>query len=403
MIYDLIIIGAGAAGIMGALEASKKGLNVCLVEQNSSIGKKLAITGGGRCNLTSAIPVYDFEKYIPRNYNFLKSSFAQFDNNDLINYIFEVGLNIQKEKDKIYLKAANGKLFVEILELKLKERNVIIKLNTKVIDLIFKETELIYIKTNKGILKGRDYLITSGGLSYPDLGSDGSIMDILTLKNIFKLEETYPSLVPIKLKNNIFSELAGVTITAGIILEINKRNKRFVGDLLFTHKGISGPIVLNLSSYIVDLDIGRYNLYLDLLPEIETENLYKQLKKVRGKAKISESLNCSLPKNLIKKLFQENIIDFSNLKNKNLEEIILSIKKFKIEIDSFEGYNKAIVTRGGISVKEIDPKTMKSKKIDNLYFAGEVIDVDGLTGGYNLQIAFSTGYIAAKNIGGNRK
>lgn len=400
MLYDIIVIGAGPAGVIAAIENGKKGLKVCLVEQNNYIGKKLAITGGGRCNITSKININEFENKIPQNYKFIQSSLKQFSNLDLINYLKDIKIDIKAEGDKIYLKSENGQTFTQKLNTLLNEYNITIRLNTKVTDILFSHKKVEGIKTTKEILKGKKYLLASGGLSYPSFGSDGSILDILSKKNVVTIVSPKPCLVPINLKKNSFSELSGIAIEASIGLEFGKIKRSLDGELLFTHKGLSGPLALNFSSYLVHLNKGTYIIWLDFLPRLSGTELLNMFQKIKGKEKISTILKEKLPKNLVKQLFPIDIYDFSNLNKKQLENIVSNLKKYTIEIEDFEGYNKAIITRGGVSVKEIDPKTMKCKNIDNLYFAGEIIDVDGLTGGYNLQIAFSTGYVAGKNLGG---
>lgn len=393
----VIVVGAGPAGIMAALSASKNN-EVILIERNNEIGKKLKLTGGGRCNITNNRDIEEFFDKIVTNKKFLYSVLYNFTNRDLLDYFSSKGLEYKVEYDeKVFTKSDKADEVIDIFKRELMKNDVRIYYNTKVQDLIIKNETINGIVTEKGdeILADK-VIVTTGGKSYPTTGSDGSMFDILQ-KHGHTINNFYPALIPLVTKNGFVKNLQGVAMKEVIIsTTIKKKKIQRQGDMIFTHFGISGPGVLKFSSYINKLlKDGEVNIKIDFLPYISKEELSKI---IRGSNKsILNNLKEYLPQNFIKEIL--NILNLTEVKVAELKKedevkLIEHIKEMTLTVEDTITIKAAMVTSGGVSVKEINSSTMESKKIKNLFFAGEVIDIDAETGGFNLQIAFSTGYLA---------
>ncbi len=393
----VIVVGAGPAGIMAALSASKNN-EVILIERNNEIGKKLKLTGGGRCNITNNRDIEEFFDKIVTNKKFLYSALYNFTNRDLLEYFSSKGLEYKVEYDeKVFTKSDKADEVIDIFKRELMKNDVRIYYNTKVQDLIIKNETIKGMVTEKGdeILADK-VIVTTGGKSYPTTGSDGSMFDILQ-KHGHTINNFYPALIPLVTKNGFVKNLQGVAIKEVIIsTTIKKKKIQRQGDMIFTHFGISGPGVLKFSSYINKLlKDGEVNIKIDFLPYISKEELSKI---IRGSNKsILNNLKEYLPQNFIKEIL--NILNLTEVKVAELKKedevkLIEHIKEMTLTVEDTITIKAAMVTSGGVSVKEINSSTMESKKIKNLFFAGEVIDIDAETGGFNLQIAFSTGYLA---------
>jgi len=393
----VIVVGAGPAGIMAALSASKNN-EVILIERNNEIGKKLKLTGGGRCNITNNRDIEEFFDKIVTNKKFLYSALYNFTNRDLLDYFSSKGLEYKVEYDeKVFTKSDKADEVIDIFKRELMKNDVRIYYNTKVQDLIIKNETINGIVTEKGdeILADK-VIVTTGGKSYPTTGSDGSMFDILQ-KHGHTINNFYPALIPLVTKNGFVKNLQGVAMKEVIIsTTIKKKKIQRQGDMIFTHFGISGPGVLKFSSYINKLlKDGEVNIKIDFLPYISKEELSKI---IRGSNKsILNNLKEYLPQNFIKEIL--NILNLTEVKVAELKKedevkLIEHIKEMTLTVENTITIKAAMVTSGGVSVKEINSSTMESKKIKNLFFAGEVIDIDAETGGFNLQIAFSTGYLA---------
>ena len=393
----VIVVGAGPAGIMAALSASKNN-EVILIERNNEIGKKLKLTGGGRCNITNNRDIEEFFDKIVTNKKFLYSALYNFTNRDLLDYFSSKGLEYKVEYDeKVFTKSDKADEVIDIFKRELMKNDVRIYYNTKVQDLIIKNETIKGIVTEKGdeILADK-VIVTTGGKSYPTTGSDGSMFDILQ-KHGHTINNFYPALIPLVTKNGFVKNLQGVAMKEVIIsTTIKKKKIQRQGDMIFTHFGISGPGVLKFSSYINKLlKDGEVNIKIDFLPYISKEELSKI---IRGSNKsILNNLKEYLPQNFIKEIL--NILNLTEVKVAELKKedevkLIEHIKEMTLTVEDTITIKAAMVTSGGVSVKEINSSTMESKKIKNLFFAGEVIDIDAETGGFNLQIAFSTGYLA---------
>ena len=393
----VIVVGAGPAGIMAALSASKNN-EVILIERNNEIGKKLKLTGGGRCNITNNRDIEEFFDKIVTNKKFLYSALYTFSNTSLLDYFSSKGLEYKVEYDqKVFTKSDNADEVIEIFKRDLMKNNVKIYYNTKIDDLIVEEGTVKGVITDEGKQIFADkVIITTGGKSYPTTGSDGSMFDILE-RHGHTINKLYPALIPLVTKEGFVKNLQGVAMKEVIISTMIKKKKiQRQGDMIFTHFGISGPGVLKFSSYINKiLKDKEVEIKIDFLPEVSKDELSSI---IRGNNKsILNNLKQYLPQNFIKEILNIlnlNEVKVSELRKEDELKLIEYIKEMPLTVEDTITIKAAMVTSGGVSVKEIQSSTMESKKINNLFFAGEVIDIDAETGGYNLQMAFSTGYLA---------
>lgn len=401
----VIVIGAGPAGIMAAIHASKKH-NVILLDGNDRIGKKLFITGKGRCNVTNAKDISEFFDYIPGNPHFLYSALYSYTNEDTINFFENAGIKLKTERGgRIFPMSDKSSDIIKGLSIGLKEANVQVKLNSKVTNIIYNNDKITGVEINNTTkLNGDHFILATGGASYPLTGSRGEGQKFAKSLG-HTIIDLKPSLVPIELNEPWLKELMGLSLK-NISLSILKNNKvvyKNQGEMMFTNYGMSGPLVLSGSRYVKN--DGNYEVSLDLKPALNESELDKRLQKDFLKYQNKEfknSLDDLLPQKMI-----PLIIKLSNIpKNKKVnvitkeerKNLVYLLKNLKAKIKGLRPIEEAIVTAGGVNTLEIDPSTMKSKIISNLSFAGEVIDVDAFTGGYNVQIALSTGYIAGSSI-----
>ncbi|WP_370773148.1 NAD(P)/FAD-dependent oxidoreductase [Clostridium sp.] len=401
----VIVIGAGPAGIMAAITASKNH-EAILLDGNDRVGKKLFITGKGRCNVTNAKDISEFFDYIYGNPHFLYSSLYSFTNEDTIHFFENQGIKLKTERGgRIFPSSDKSSDIIKGLSNGLKENNVQVKLNSKVTNILSKNDRILGVEINNSQkIIGDHFIIATGGASYPLTGSKGDGYDFAK-KLGHSIIDLKPSLVPIELNEKWLKELMGLSLK-NISLSILKNNKvlyKEQGEMLFTSYGISGPLVLKGSRFIKN--DSSYTALLDLKPALEINELDKRIQKDFLKYQNKEfknSLNDLLPQKLIPLIIRlsgipadkkVNVITKDERKN-----LVYIIKNIKMNIKGLRPIEEAIVTAGGVNTLEIDPSTMKSKLISNLSFAGEVIDVDAFTGGYNVQIALSTGYIAGNNI-----
>lgn len=402
------VIGAGPAGIMASLAASDNNNKVYLIEKNEKIGKKLFITGKGRCNITNNKNIEDFFPNILRNNKFLYSSLYTLTNIDLMNFFEGEGLKLKVERgDRVFPQSDKSSDVIKILEKKIEEKNIELNLNTEVLE-ITKNEGIFNINTNKGSFSVDKLIIATGGKSYEATGSTGDGYKFAE-KFGHSVTDIYPGLVGFTLSDPWISDLSGITLkNVELIMKIKKKQYKEFGDILFTMKGISGPIVLKLSSYILDNE--NVKLFLDLKPKLDHKTLDNRLLREFSENQNKE-IKTVLQNLLIKKLIPVFLEEINMSEDKKInqitsqerERIIQKMKSFPLNFKEKAGFREAVITIGGISTKEINPSTMESKIVENLYFAGELINVDALTGGYNLQIAFSTGYLAGINAGGSNE
>ncbi|MDI9215172.1 NAD(P)/FAD-dependent oxidoreductase [Clostridium tertium] len=398
----VIVVGAGPAGIMASLSASKNN-EVTLIERNSEIGKKLKLTGGGRCNITNNRDIEEFFDKIVTNKKFLYSALYTFSNTTLLEYFSNNNLEYKVEYDqKVFTKSDKADEVIEIFKRDLMKNDVKVLYNTKVNDFIIEDEIIKGIITEDGKkIYADSVIVTTGGKSYPTTGSDGSMYDILQ-KHGHTINTLYPALIPLVTKEGFIKNLQGISMKEVIIsTTIKKKKIQRQGDMIFTHFGISGPGVLKFSSYINKiLKEKEVEIKLDFLPEISKDELSEIIRSNSNKSLLN-NLKAYLPQNFVKEIL--NILSLSEVKIAELKKedelkLIEYIKEMPLTVEDTITIKAAMVTSGGVSVKEINSSTMESKKIKNLFFAGEVIDIDAETGGYNLQMAFSTGYLAGSSI-----
>ncbi|MGN2338532.1 NAD(P)/FAD-dependent oxidoreductase [Clostridium cagae] len=402
----VIVIGAGPAGMMAAITAAKEH-KVTLLDGNERLGKKLFITGKGRCNVTNAKDISEFFDYIPGNPHFLYSALYTFTNEDTMNFFSNEGIKLKVERgDRVFPESDKSSDIIRGLSNALSRTDVEIKLNSKVTDIKYKNNSITGIEINNDeILKADYYIIATGGASYPLTGSRGEGQEF-SKKLGHKIIPLKPALVPLVVKDAKTKELMGLSLK-NVEVTIKENDKKVVyknfGEMLFTHFGVSGPLILSGSRFIENNK--NYKLHIDLKPSLNLGELDKRIQRDFNKylnKDFKNSLNELLPQKLI-----PMIIEMSNIpEEKKVNEItkeerrnlVNLLKDFSFDLNGLRPLAEGIVTKGGIDVKEIDPSTMKSKIIDNLSFCGEVMDVDAFTGGYNVQIAFATGVIAGSHI-----
>ena len=401
----VIVIGAGPAGIMAAIHASKKH-NVTILDGNDRIGKKLFITGKGRCNVTNSKDISEFFDYIPGNPHFLYSALYSYTNEDTINFFENVGIKLKVERGgRVFPMSDKSSDIIKGLSIGLKESNVQVKLNSKVTNIIYDANKIVGVEINNSTkLYGDYFIIATGGASYPLTGSRGEGQKFAK-KLGHTIIELKPSLVPIELNESWLKDLMGLSLK-NISLSILKNNKvlyKNQGEMLFTNYGISGPLVLSGSRYVKNE--GSYEASIDLKPALNESELDKRIQKDFLKYQNKEfknALDDLLPKKLIPLIINLSNIPLDKKVNvitkEERKKLLHILKDLRVKIKGLRPIEEAIVTAGGVNTLEIDPSTMKSKIISNLSFAGEVIDVDAFTGGYNVQIALSTGYIAGNSI-----
>jgi len=402
----IIVIGGGAAGMIAALESAKRGNNVILIEKNNKLGKKLYITGKGRCNLTNACDVDTLLNNTISNPYFLYSSFYTMDSDALMRYFGDMGLPLKVERgNRVFPASDRSSDVISALSRELSKNKVNVRLNTEVVDLLFHEDKFTGVKlTDNTRLDADACIIATGGLSYPVTGSTGDGYKFAR-KLGHDVSPLYPSLVPIKIKEKWIPNLAGLSLKN---VEITlKRDKKIVykdfGEMLFTHVGVSGPIILSASRYLVGEQINCM-LSIDLKPALDEKMLDSRILRDFESYKnrdFSNTLDDLLPKKLIPIIIELSEISgdkkVNNITKEERRKLVKLIKEMPLTVTGTTGYKEAVITCGGVNCDEIDPSTMESKKVKGIFFAGEVIDVDAYTGGFNLQIAFSTGFLAGNS------
>lgn len=415
----ILVIGGGPAGIMAAIHASQSGDKVTLIEKMNSLGKKLLITGKGRCNITSSLPMEEFIQNVPGNGMFLYSSFKQFTNQDIIALLESNGLKVKEERGhRVFPITDNAKDVLEIFVKELKKQKVEIKTNTKTEKILVENGRVIGVECllneKKEQIMADKIILATGGKSYPVTGSTGDGYELV--KSIgHTITKLQPSLIPLtvdKQSLQICKQLQGLSLRNVAIKIICKKNKKIIyedfGEMLFTHWGVSGPIILSGSAHLIRypniqelLQQNEVKLYIDLKPALSEEKLEERILRDFSKEKNKEfrnSLGDLLPNKMIEPVIQMSNIErnkkVNSITREERKNLVSLLKDFELTLKGFRPIEEAIITSGGINTKEINPKTMESKLVSGLYFAGEIIDVDAYTGGFNLQIAYSTGFVA---------
>ena len=415
----VIVIGGGPAGILAAISSAKQGGKVTLLEKNNMIGKKLLITGKGRCNITSSLEMDEFIKNIPGNGKFLYSSFQNFTNTDIIDLLQKQGVKVKTERGSRVFPVSDKSIDVRDAYVReLQKNNVNIKLKSTVNEIVCKDNAVVGVKLQNGeLLDAEKIILATGGKSYPQTGSTGDGYEFAK-KLGHTITKIRASLVPLTAQNDslkLCRDLQGLSLrnVAITIWDIQNNKKIYddFGEMIFTHFGVSGPTILSGSSHLLRyknaeelLKNNKIQLSIDFKPALSEEILDNRILRDFEESKnkeIKNDLFDLLPQKLIMPVIKLSNIDENKKVNSITKEerlkLVKLLKDFRITISGFKEIEDAIITAGGIDIKEINPKTMESKIVKGLYFAGEIIDVDAYTGGFNLQIAYSTGYTAGLN------
>ncbi|MFC0187809.1 NAD(P)/FAD-dependent oxidoreductase [Fictibacillus aquaticus] len=414
MNYDCIIIGGGPSGLMASVAAASAGANVLLLDKGDQLGRKLAISGGGRCNVTNRLPVDEIIKHIPGNGRFLYSAFSIFNNENIISFFEELGIKLKEEDNGRMFPVSNkAKDVVNALLGKIKSLGITIRTNAPVKTVHYKDGSVESVELRSGdILKTKSVVIASGGKSVPHTGSTGDGY-AWAEKAGHTITELYPTEVPIVshedfIKSKEMQGLALRDIELSVWNPKGKLIKAHKGDMLFTHFGISGPAVLRCSQYVVKalkkFSTGTIEMRIDSHPEWNEEKLFQHVSSMLAeepKKAVKNILKNLLPERYLLFLLQRAELDPSTavdqLSKNTIRNFVQLLKSFSFSVHGTLSIEKAFVTGGGISIKEVDPKSMASKMMQGLYFCGEVLDLHGYTGGYNITVAFVTGHLAGTN------
>jgi predicted Rossmann fold flavoprotein len=404
---DVAVIGAGPAGMMAAITAARNGDRVILFERNSSAGKKLLLTGNGRCNLTNTAPMNEFIKKFQKRGSFLRTALSRFNNTDLMEFFKSRGLELKIEDNgRVFPETDDSRSVLEILLKELKNRRVNVKYNHRLKSIKILDEGFI-LRFDEDEFKAGKVILATGGVSYTATGSDGDGHRIAdkTGHNITALE---PGIVPVKTDEYWVRELSGLQLkSATAVIKHSKGKVKMEGDVLFTHEGLSGPMILDNSSKIVEIlkRDQRMSLNLDIYPSMTREQLSEQFltaMEEHGKVDLGNHMKLKLPNRMIPLFLEMAKADpkmkMNQLGKKERNNILNLLKSFPLTIIGYASIEKAMVTCGGVTSKDFDPNTMESKIVPGIFFAGEIVDGCGPSGGYNLQQAFSTGYLAGMQI-----
>ncbi len=413
-IFDVAVIGGGPAGMIAAGRAGECGAKVILLEKNKKVGVKLLLTGKGRCNIANA--EFDIKKLAEQykeGRSFLLSVFSHFGIKETLAFFEKRKLKMKTERgQRVFPRSDRAEDVLKTLLRYLRENNVIIAKNANVHRLSVKNNEIKKIVlANKKIIYAKNVIVATGGVSYSFTGSTGDGIRWANSLDI-KTKKLSPSLVPIRIKEEWIKNLQGLSLkNVNITVKQGDKSIKRFGECLFTHFGLSGPIILDLSKQIGDMLLkGEVKISIDLKPALTfqklNERVVRDFKKYNNKM-LKNALSDLLPQKLIPEIINISKIDsdkkVNNITKEERKNLVRIIKNIELSIKSLMGFDMAIITSGGVALKEINQKTMQSKKIDNLFFAGEVLDADGPTGGFNLQLCWSTGYIAGENAAKNMK
>lgn len=406
----VIVVGGGAAGMLASIIAARNGASVILLEKNDRLGKKLFITGKGRCNITNACDIEDLFQNVVSNAKFLYGSFYGFSNYDVINFFEEIGLPTKIERgNRVFPVSDKSSDVITVLIKELKAQNVDVRYEQEVTNVITVDNVFKGIKTKQGeTIYGDKVIIATGGLSYQLTGSTGDGYRFAKGMG-HTVTKLYPSLVPINLEQvSIAKELMGLSLK-NISVTVKSGTKEIYtdfGEMIFTHYGVSGPVILSSSSYIIPhMKNKDLTLLIDLKPALTYEQLDSRILRdfeEFSNKQYKNALDLLLPRKLIPVIITLSKINPEKKVNLITKEertnLVNVLKGMEFTISSLRDYNEAVITRGGINVKEINPSTMESKLVSGVYYVGEVLDLDALTGGFNLQIAWSTAYLAGNSV-----
>lgn len=406
--YDVIIVGAGPAGLLAAGRAAELGGKVLILEKMRTEGRKLLITGKGRCNVTNAAAIGEFITHVFPNGKFLRNAFSQFFSKDIIDLLEKYGVETTLERGGRYFPTSNKSL--DILRALLKWVNdlgVEIQCGQRVEKLLVEEDKIVGVRANGAVFNTEKVILATGGKSYPATGSTGDGYE-LARQIGHKIEKPIPALVPVETKGSIAQNLQGLNLknVSAVVWIDNKKAGEAFGEMIFTHFGLSGPIILTLSRIMVKAlqNNQKVEITVDLKPALGEQKLDKRLQRdlnEHGKKQLINIFRNWLPSSMIPVFIEELGLDAEKechqVSGKERKKILQLMKNMRFEISHNRSFKEAIITAGGVVTNEIKPKTMESKIVSGLYFAGEIIDLDAETGGYNLQIAYSTGWLAGNS------
>lgn len=414
LIYDIIVIGGGSAGLMASVAASEDGAQVLLLDKGNKLGRKLGISGGGRCNVTNAKEIDDLIKYIPGNGRFLYSALANFSNRDIMNFFENMGIQLKEEDNgRMFPVSDKAKTVVDALINKVRSQGVQIRTNSPVDEVLYDQEQVVGVRLRSGeVFKSRAVIIAVGGKSVPQTGSEGDGYAWAEQAG-HTITDLYPTEVPMTSPESFIQskELQGLSLRNIGLTVWNPKGKKLIyhdGDMIFTHFGISGPTALRCSQYVVKalkkFPVTSIMVTLDLFPDKSVDDVYNEtlaLAETDSKKAIKNVLKGYLPERMIPLILSksglEDDITFYNIPRQLWLDMAKLIKAFPIAMHGTLSIKEAFVTGGGVNLKEVDPKTMESKLMNGLYFCGEVLDIHGYTGGYNITAAFTTGYNAGKS------
>ena len=407
---NVIVVGGGAAGMMAAVFAARNGQNVQVLEKNEKLGKKLFITGKGRCNITNAADIEDLFTAVTSNPKFLYSGFYSFTNQQVIDFFEELGVKTKIERgERVFPVSDHSSDVIAAFSRELKSLGVSVSLHTEVRELLCEQDKVCgVLLTNGKKMKADAVIVATGGISYPSTGSTGDGYRFAK-ETGHRVTELLPSLVPMEVRQWYAKELQGLSLRNIEICITDGKKKLYeeFGEMLFTHYGVTGPVILSASSVVgKTLRKKELTLHIDLKPALSEEQLDKRILRefdANHNKQYKNSIDSLFPAKLKPVMIELSEIEpekkVNEITKEERQRLVHLIKDFTMTLTGLRSYNEAIITKGGVSVKEIDPGTMESKKMKGLYFAGEVLDLDAMTGGYNLQIAWSTGYLAGINAG----
>lgn len=405
----VIVIGGGPAGMMAAYAASCQGYAVTVLEQNEKLGKKLFITGKGRCNITNAGDMDNLFANVMSNRKFLYSAFYTFDNEQVLSFFENQGLRTKVERgNRVFPLSDHSSDVIAALSRALKSQNVDIRLHTKVQSLLIRDEAACGVVLSDGkTVEADDVIVATGGISYPSTGSTGDGYRMAE-ESGHALVECTPSLVPFETKEDWVKDLQGLSLRNVTVSIYHGKKKLYedFGEMLFTHFGVSGPLVLSASGMIKPVQFKQeLCMYIDLKPALDAEQLDKRILREFDAAmnkQLKNVIGSLMPAKMIPVVIRLSGIDpdkkVNEVSREERQHLVQLLKRLPLTINGLRGWNEAIITKGGVSVKDINPSTMESKKVSHLFFCGEVLDLDALTGGYNLQIAWSTGYLAGISV-----
>ncbi|WP_413309924.1 NAD(P)/FAD-dependent oxidoreductase [Bacillus sp. 1P10SD] len=414
MEYDVIVIGGGPSGLMAAIAAGEKGAKVLLIDKGDKLGRKLAISGGGRCNVTNRLPIEEIIKHLPGNGKFLYSAFSIFSNEDIITFFEKLGIELKEEDHgRMFPVSDKAQSVVDALLHQLEKLNVKVFKNSPVKDLLYEDGQVSVVLLKDGQrLSAKSIVIAVGGKSVPHTGSTGDGY-AWAEKAGHTITELFPTEVPVTSSEPFIKNksLQGLSLRDIDLSVLNPKGKPIIShrmDMLFTHFGISGPAVLRCSQFVVKAmkkwNLKEVTMSLDALPDKKEEEIFQEIVKLvksEPKKSIKNTLKGLLPERYLLFLLEQNSIDPSEqggtISNEKIRSFSKSCKQFLIKVNGTLPLEKAFVTGGGVSVKEIEPQTMGSKLMNGLYFCGEILDIHGYTGGYNITSALVTGRLAGTN------